>query len=341
MITITTFKAARCYSDGTVNNQGTYLKVFLKFQSDDFAYYKITYKQEGTETWKQLAADNQYWYDGSIVSSTAVLSYDYSYNIKLEIETDSTTEVRTAFIPTGFVLIDFNASGKGIAFGKSSEKANEMEIGMPIFDRYGTQILNGLAFYESNGSTNPNTTTEELILTTINTPDGGLFFIRTMFYAGKYSTVVRTQYAYPYNSAAKSVYYRSCNGSTWTAWVEQPVIISSGTSGIWTYRKYSDGTGEFFGKIPVANYDITSTLGGWYRGANLYESTDYAYPFTMTEAPALEVTFQTRNGLSAIAWIYSQDANTAQKYVPQCYLIRPVTGTGIQGNLNIIGKGKI
>ena len=179
-----------------------------------------------------------------------------------------------------------------------------------------------------------------MILTTINTPDGGLFFIRTMFYAGKYSTVVRTQYAYPYNSAAKSVYYRSCNGSTWTAWVEQPVIISSGTSGIWTYRKYSDGTGEFFGKIPVTNYDISSALGGWYRGANLYEATDYAYPFTMTEAPALEMTFQTRNGLAAIAWIYSQDANTAQKYVPQCYLIRPVTGTGIQGNLNIIGKGK-
>ena len=341
MITITTFNAARCYSDGTVNNQGTYLKVFLKFQSDDFAYYKITYKQEGTDTWTQIAADNQYWFDGSIVSSTAIMSYDYSYNIKVEIETDSNAETWTAFIPTGFVLMDFNASGKGIAFGKSSEKANEMEIGMPIFDRYGTQILNGLAFYESNGSTNPNTTTEELILTTINTPDGGLFFIRTMFYAGKYSTVVRTQYAYPYNSATKSTYYRSCNGSTWTAWVEQPVIISSGTSGIWTYRKYSDGTGECFGKINVSAVSVSGTLGNWFRSEVLYAATAYPYPISFSEAPSTEMMFQTRNSSAALVWSFSESASYAQTYLPQCYLIRPVSGTGINGNINIFSRGKI
>lgn len=121
----------------------------------------------------------------------------------------------------------------------------------------------------------------------------------------------------------------------------QPYVIETGTTGIWKWQKYSDNTCEFFGKIPVSNYAISTALGGWYRGANLYDATDYAYPFTMTEAPALEMTFQTRNGLAAIAWIFSQDASTAQSYVPQCYLIRPVTGTGIYGNINIIGKGKI
>lgn len=340
MITITTFKAARCYADGTVNNQGTYLKVFLTFQSDDFAYYKIEYKQEGTDTWRTLSADNQYWLDSSVVSSSAVMGYDYSHNIRLTIETDSETEIRTAFIPTGFVLIDFNASGKGIAFGKSSERANEMEIGMPIFDRYGTQILNGLAFYESNGSTNPNTTTEELILTTVNTPDGGLFFIRTMFYAGKYSSVVRTQYAYPHNSAAKSTYYRSYNGSTWSAWVEQPVIISSGTSGIWTYRKYSDGTAECFGKINLTSITVSAVLGNWYRSDVLYSETAYPYPISFSEAPATEMMFQTRNSSAALVWAFSSSSTYAQSYLPQCYLIRPVSGTGVNGNLNIYARGK-
>ncbi len=121
----------------------------------------------------------------------------------------------------------------------------------------------------------------------------------------------------------------------------QPYVIQTGTTGIWKWKKFSDNTCEFFGKVPVTNYAISTALGGWYRGANIYEATTYAYPFSMTEAPAVEMTFQTRNGLAAIAWIFSADANTAQAYLPQCYLIRPVTGTGIYGNINIIGKGKL
>ena len=121
----------------------------------------------------------------------------------------------------------------------------------------------------------------------------------------------------------------------------QPYVMESGKTGIWTWNKFSDNTCEFFGKVPVTAYDITMALGGWFRGANIYDSTAYAYPFAMTEAPAVEMTFQTRNGLAAIAWVFSADADTAQAYLPQCYLIRPVTGTGIYGNINIIGKGKL
>ena len=121
----------------------------------------------------------------------------------------------------------------------------------------------------------------------------------------------------------------------------QPYVIETGTTGIWKWQKFSDNTCEFFGKIPVTNYAITTALGGWYRGVNLYGQYDYAYPLSMTEAPAVEMTFQTRNASAAIAWIFSQDASTAQSYLPQCYLIRPVTGSGIYGNINIIGKGKL
>lgn len=121
----------------------------------------------------------------------------------------------------------------------------------------------------------------------------------------------------------------------------KPYITATGTTGIWKWKKFSDNTCEFFGKIPVTNYEITIALGTWYRGANLYDTTTYAYPFTMTEAPAVEMTFQTRNGLAAIAWVFSANADIAQSYLPQCYLIRPVTGSGIYGNINVVGKGKL
>ena len=121
----------------------------------------------------------------------------------------------------------------------------------------------------------------------------------------------------------------------------QPYVMDSGTKGIWTWKILSDNTCEFFGKIPISSADVTTAFGAWYRGAVLFEPTAYEYPVEMTEAPALEATFQTRNGLGAMAWVYSQDAETAQKYVPQCYLIRPSTATGIFGNINIIAKGKV
>lgn len=131
------------------------------------------------------------------------------------------------------------------------------------------------------------------------------------------------------------------SGSDTEAEVQQPYLMESGTTGIWKWSKYSDGTCEFFGKVPITNASVSTALGNWYRGANLYESTAYAYPFQMTEAPALNITFQTRNGLGALIWIFSQDADTAQRYLPQSYLIRPTTATGIYGNINIIGRGKL
>lgn len=121
----------------------------------------------------------------------------------------------------------------------------------------------------------------------------------------------------------------------------QPYVMESGTTGIWSWKKFSDNTCEFFGKVPVLSADVTSTLGGWFRGASLYETTAYEYPFQMTEAPAVEMMFQTRNGLAALVWVSSIDAETAQKYLPQAFLIRPTSATGIFGNINIIGKGKL
>lgn len=121
----------------------------------------------------------------------------------------------------------------------------------------------------------------------------------------------------------------------------QPYVMDSGTTGIWTWKIFSDNTCEFFGKVPVLSADVTSALGGWFRGANLYDATAYEYPMEMTEAPALTMMFQTRNGLAALLWVSSPDADTAQRYLPQSFLIRPTTATGIFGNINIIAKGKI
>lgn len=348
MITITTFKAARSFADGTLNNNGMNLKVWLTYQADMLASYKIEYKREGTDTWLKMTSDLQWWYDGSFVSSAAVLSYDYAYNIRVTIETDDNIIIQTAYVPTGFVLLDFNASGKGLAIGKVSENPNVFEVGMDIIDRHGGRMANGVAFYEQGGTTDPDSTTEETFLTSISEL-GGMMFVKQIFYQDKTRYSNRTQIAYPYAIAAGSSisgHTRSnarrhyVSGMGWSSWIKEVVVIESGRTGIFDWKKFSDGTCEFFGKIPVTAYTVGTALGTWFKGDVVNTVTQYPYPFSMVEAPAVEVTFQTRNGVGGLAWTFSADADSAQRYLPQVYLIRPTSGSGIYGNINIIGKGR-
>lgn len=92
-----------------------------------------------------------------------------------------------------------------------------------ILDEYGTQVVNGLSKYRENGvDINPDTTIEELILTETNTPMGGFWYVRTMFYSDKNTTSNRTQIAYPYaydsNVRACSYMRTYVNGIGWSAW---------------------------------------------------------------------------------------------------------------------------
>lgn len=118
-------------------------------------------------------------------------------------------------------------------------------------------------------------------------------------------------------------------------------IVTSGTYGIWTYRIYSDGTAECFGKINVSAASVTGTLGNWYRSEVMYDETAYPYPLSFSTAPVVEMMFQTRNSSAALVWVFSTSASYAQSYLPQCYLIRPVSGTDLNGNINIYARGNV
>lgn len=338
-VNITRFDCGRCRQDGTIDESGTYLKVSLTYTSTVPSNYQIRYTKDSISNLVTFKNGRSVSVNTSFVSDTAILEADYSYMFFLVVQEDTIIKSKIDFVPQAFVLMDFNASGKGVSFGKASEKAEAMEIAMPVFDRFGTQMLNGLSYYEAGGSADPNTTVEELILTSTNTPvEGAFFYVKTMFYADKSETANRTQYAYPY-SAAMSTFYRYYNNGTWSAWIEQPVIIEQGTTGIWTWNKYSNGTAECFGKINLAQVPVTAALGGWYRSEVLFEATEYPYPVSFSSAPATEMMFQTRNGNGALLWSFSSSAENVKLYLPQCYIIRPTTASSVNGNINVIAKG--
>ena len=125
--TITSFTGFRSLANGTENYEGTYLNAFINYSiasvgSKNTATYSIEYKLKTATTWTVLTSGTAYALNINQVSASAILGIDNSYDIRLTIKDFFGTATSTFDIPTAFTLIDYNASGKGIAFGKVSER---------------------------------------------------------------------------------------------------------------------------------------------------------------------------------------------------------------------------
>ena len=134
---ITSFQGFRCLANGTENYEGTYLNAAVNFSissvgSKNTASYSIEYKLQSATTWTALTSGSVYALNSNIVSASGLFGVDNSYDIRLSV-TDFFGTVRSTFeIPTAFTLLDFNGSGRGVAFGKVSELAEGMEIDLPM-----------------------------------------------------------------------------------------------------------------------------------------------------------------------------------------------------------------
>ena len=144
---ITSFQGFRCLANGTENYDGTYVNSAANFSisavnQKNTASYTIEYKLQTASTWTALTSGSVYALNSNIISASGLFSVDNSYDIRLTVKDYFTTVVSTFEIPTAFTLLDFNKSGKGLAFGKVSELADGVEFALPVhFDR--APIING------------------------------------------------------------------------------------------------------------------------------------------------------------------------------------------------------
>ena len=96
--------------------------------------YVLSYKPKTDNTWILLASGSVFSYNSTQTFAEG-FSSEASYDLQLTVTDffgDSAAAIAYAEIPTAFTLLDFNASGKGIAFGKVSEIDNQMEIDMDM-----------------------------------------------------------------------------------------------------------------------------------------------------------------------------------------------------------------
>ena len=132
---ITEFVCYRCNSNGTENPEGTRVKAKYTYEIADVNGLNdkrctLYYKEIDGESWTSLTNSTEsYSEDGEFITNP-VFDVEKTYLFKLEVEDFfECTEVQTN-ISKAFTIVDFNASGKGMAIGKVSEIEDALELGM-------------------------------------------------------------------------------------------------------------------------------------------------------------------------------------------------------------------
>lgn len=131
---INSFSVQRCYSTGTVADDGTHLRILSTYGYTTLGGLnklttKVEYKLTTASTWTS---------GGSITSGTAVtigagaISTNYSYDVRLTLTDSFTSTSKSVIIPTAYAIMDIRKGGKGIAFGKSAEVDGLVDIGMNL-----------------------------------------------------------------------------------------------------------------------------------------------------------------------------------------------------------------
>lgn len=131
----------RTDADGVENYEGTNAKISVGYtiapaSNKNTSSYKLEYKLQSATTWTPLESGSGYSLNKAVITD-AVFNADSTYHVKMTVSDYFTTITRTVELPTAFTLMDLNASGHGMAFGKVSEKTEGIEFALQTFFSHG------------------------------------------------------------------------------------------------------------------------------------------------------------------------------------------------------------
>lgn len=277
---IVSFQGFRCLADGTENYEGTYLSAAVNFSissvnAKNAASYSIEYKLQSATTWTTLTSGSVYALNTTIISASGAFGIDNSYDIRLSL-TDSFTTVRSIFeIPTAFTLLDFNANGKALAFGKVSELTEGIEFALPIKSTLGHLITSPIELQtgvDLDSLTKPGYYVFSSVVSTtmLNNPlSGSASGSVEVVYEGEAGQVrqVLTRCSVGYREIWDRLYY----SNKWQEWI----CVFKGSAGtgrlLWTGGKYmtADHKAELSEPILSQPNGIVLTFGRYENGAAL------------------------------------------------------------------------
>ncbi|MGO3650964.1 DUF859 family phage minor structural protein [Vagococcus sp.] len=129
---INSLSAVRSNSNGTENNEGSYVKVsydsvISPVINKNTKLFKIRYKKSGTSEWSETILSNSSY---SLKSSSVLPNFheDYSYDIQFVATDYFTTVITQTSIPSGFTLLNFHPGGRGMAIGEVMGRSDGLDV---------------------------------------------------------------------------------------------------------------------------------------------------------------------------------------------------------------------
>ena len=309
---------ARCYADGTIAEDGEYLKIIARRSyskvtangvQNNFCDIRYRYRHEGTRTysdWITLLSGEDT--DADTVDSGAiegvVSSTTTAYIIQVGVIDDvGGANAYQVSIPTAFATVDIPKAYKGRSIGIfrfAAEPTDENERRVDIDGQVHGGALDNLTLGTML------TATADAPITLANTLTPGCYYspnaantqyiTDSPYTEGGFGLEVRElqhkNYIRQTMYFGRTTIWRHYNGSEWSDWVQ--VVVSTGFGSIctdyvidqgiqdgWTYRKWKGGTYEMFGTFEVTPSSSTlHTSGTLYRS----DSMSISPPFDITSA---------------------------------------------------------
>lgn len=132
--TVSKLTVNRCNSDGTVNDQGGYIKVtysgaITSLSNKNTAQYQLQYKKTTSTSYTTINLSTAY----TVADGTKVFSAETgsSYDVRIVATDKFSSYTRSTTASSAFTIMHFNASGNGMGLGKVSEFAG-LDVGFQI-----------------------------------------------------------------------------------------------------------------------------------------------------------------------------------------------------------------
>ena len=230
---ITNFHVARYDADWVADPNGTYARITIAYtvtplNNKNTATAKIQYKQSTGSTWTTIytltdLSRNHYYRPTSTTFST-----DYQWGFKVTLTDAFNTEATyETYIPSGAVILDIKADGKGIAFFKTSTKD-----GVEIAGELPGSAINLTTNANLNSLTSPGfyvipTTTISATVTNKPYTDSATASIRVE----RTGTNSVKQILQKSTKTDGTIYERGYESDTWGSW---SVVYSGAGKVLWT-----------------------------------------------------------------------------------------------------------
>lgn len=299
---ISILTAARCNSDGTENYEGLNAKISAAFSiasvnSKNTNSYKLEYKIKAGTAWETLKAGNSYTYSDTTVTG-AIFGSDSAFDLRLSITDYFGTVSRTIEIPTAFTLIDYNANGRAVAFGKVSSIGYGVEFGMPAYFT-NAETPSSVKYLETGQDFNsilepgfysvPSTSVSGSLLNKpyTGTSTGSLIVLR------EGNGIQKAQIFHTADKASGAIYERCYYTGSWGEW---HMVHNGGGKILWTGALYMTASHKITLSEPIRQQPsgITLVFSRYDNGAALEHNYNsfFVPKFLVEEKPGVGSAFR-------------------------------------------------